>query len=276
MRTIRESRDQFEDLDTLEVLIHSGGGHAEVAYRAMNFFRAHARRVNVIVPRRAKSAATLMCLGADEIYMGEFAELGPLDVQITDPFERGADPFSPLDEFKSMEFLREYATELVDYFALLVIERSGMSLKEALHESIVAMTGLMAPLYSRVDPSKVGGFRRALAIGEEYAKRLLQRRGIKGASEIVEKLVWGYPSHDFVIDFHEVIELGLPATRLTKGEDAILQLAIGEAIRNGTSVYGFTDQQPRRRKRPRGKTVRKRDTKKPAVPIGSAPQLKAL
>jgi ClpP class serine protease len=41
-----------------------------------------------------------MSLGADAIFMGEFAELGPVDVQIQDPVERGAEPLSPLDEFK--------------------------------------------------------------------------------------------------------------------------------------------------------------------------------
>ena len=37
----------------------------------------------IIVPNFAKSAATMMCLGADKIMMGYLAELGPIDPQIS-------------------------------------------------------------------------------------------------------------------------------------------------------------------------------------------------
>lgn len=122
-------RDKFRNLDTLEILLHTPGGSADIAYQVVRFFRRHCKTLNVIVPLQAKSAGTLMCLGADAIYMGEFAELGPIDVQITDPIEKGAKSISPLDEFKSAEFLRDYAVEILDIFTLLIVRRSGMSLK---------------------------------------------------------------------------------------------------------------------------------------------------
>ncbi len=75
-------RDEFDQNGTLEILIHSGGGHANVAYRLAKFFRSHCKRLNILIPMYAKSAATLLCLNADAIYMGEFAELGPLDAQM--------------------------------------------------------------------------------------------------------------------------------------------------------------------------------------------------
>jgi membrane-bound ClpP family serine protease len=34
------------------------------------------------VPRQAKSAATLIAIGADEIHMGPLGELGPIDPQL--------------------------------------------------------------------------------------------------------------------------------------------------------------------------------------------------
>jgi len=40
------------------------------------------KKLVVAVPRMAKSAATLMCLGADEIHMGPLGELGPIDTQL--------------------------------------------------------------------------------------------------------------------------------------------------------------------------------------------------
>ena len=85
-------RDKFPVGDVIHLLIHSPGGHADPAYKAMKFFRKRFKTVVAIVPLYAKSAATLMCLGADKIFMGEFAELGPLDVQINDPVEKGLEP----------------------------------------------------------------------------------------------------------------------------------------------------------------------------------------
>src|SRR5438874_1252419 len=65
-------RDKFKNLDTLEVLLHTPGGSADIAYQVVRFFRRHCKKLNMIVPLEAKSAGTLMCLGADSIYMGEF------------------------------------------------------------------------------------------------------------------------------------------------------------------------------------------------------------
>lgn len=258
---------RFDKLDTLEILIHSPGGHIDVAYQAAKFFRRHCNQLNVIVPLVAKSAATLLCLIADNIYMGEFAELGPLDVQIHDPFERGQFPFSPLDEFKSMEFLREYATEVLDYFSNLVVERSGMSVKEALHEAIPAVTGMMTPLYSHIEPSKVGEYRRSLAVGEEYAKRILKLRRFRDVEGLTQKLVWNYPSHDFVIDFDEVEDMGLPVKRLDIAEEELLLDNIFGILEYGVSAYGFIEvSKPQTRKARPAKAPKQRKEPSPPVP----------
>ncbi|MGE5647938.1 MAG: SDH family Clp fold serine proteinase [Acidobacteriota bacterium] len=241
---VLKARDCFNGIDTLDVVIHSPGGHPLIAYQLMKFFRRKCKHVNVIVPLQAKSAATLMCFGADRIFMGEFSELGPLDVQINDPVERGSEPFSPLDEFKSMEFLREYAVELLDYFTLLFIKRSGISIKEAIHESIPCVTGMMRPLYEKIDPLEVGGHRRALAIGEEYASRLLRLVGNQHGNSIVEKLVWKYPSHDFVVDIDEARELNLPVSALPPDQDNLLTDAIMEIEEDEVCFYGFAHTKP--------------------------------
>ncbi|WP_428107712.1 SDH family Clp fold serine proteinase [Candidatus Binatus sp.] len=232
-------RGHFDRLDTLELLLHSPGGDADFAFKLMKFFRRRCKRLNVIVPLMAKSAATIMSLGADAIFMGEFAELGPVDVQIQDPVERGAEPLSPLDEFKSMEFLRDYAMEVFDFFTLLVIRQSGMSVKEAIHESGPYVTAMVRPLFEKIDPLEVGGHRRALAVGEEYAKRLLKLVGNPAAASIVNRLVWQYPSHEFGIDFDEAAELKLPVKELDRRQDERLSTAIMELVDAGITFNGF-------------------------------------
>jgi len=49
-------------------------------------FREFSKSFNVLVPYRAYSAATLLALGADEIVMHPFAELGPIDPTVSNDF----------------------------------------------------------------------------------------------------------------------------------------------------------------------------------------------
>ncbi len=68
--------------DILLILV-SYGGSAEPAYQMSKLCKQFAnKKLVVAVPRMAKSAATLMCLGADEIHMGPLGELGPIDTQL--------------------------------------------------------------------------------------------------------------------------------------------------------------------------------------------------
>src|SRR5579863_10119987 len=222
---LTEQRDKFRNIDTLEILVHSPGGHVDIAYQLAKFFRGHCKKLNVIVPLYAKSAATVLCLNADSVFMGEFAELGPLDVQVEDELEKGKQSFPPLNEFKSMEFLKEHATEYLDFFTELLVER-GLSVKQALHEAIPGVVGIMNPLYGHIDPSKLGSYRRMLAEGEEYARRLLNSVHNESADDLVQQLVWEYPSHNFVIDYDEAKSIGLPVKRLELAQEKALIKAI--------------------------------------------------
>ena len=238
---IYNNKAAFKDVNKLEILLHSSGGHAEYAYQLAKLFRRHCKQLNVIVPLKPKSAATLMCLAADSVSMGGLHELGPLDVQISDPFEKGLESFSPIDEFKSMEFLREYAIELMDYYAIGLVERGGMSVKDAFHEAMPAVANTMSPLYARIDPSKIGSYRRSLAVAEEYAKRLLEARKIPNSDKIAETLVWKYPSHDFVIDRDEAKAIGLPVMPLEANQEDAFVEVIRSFINNGESIYAFAE-----------------------------------
>lgn len=64
------------------LLIQSTGGSIEPAYLISKTCRRRAKdKFVAVVPRRAKSAATLIALGANEIHMGLMSELGPIDPQ---------------------------------------------------------------------------------------------------------------------------------------------------------------------------------------------------
>jgi len=72
----------------IALLMHSPGGQASCAYRLALRINQHCGSFVALVPRWAKSAATLLSLGASRIVLGSQGELGPLDAQVTDFEER--------------------------------------------------------------------------------------------------------------------------------------------------------------------------------------------
>ncbi len=69
----------------LDLLLHTPGGDIDAAEKLISIVRTRVGtgRLRVIVTDFAKSAGTLMALGADQIVMGDTSELGPIDPQIT-------------------------------------------------------------------------------------------------------------------------------------------------------------------------------------------------
>lgn len=55
--------------EELSLILHSVGGDVEPTYQMVNIIRKKFKEFTVIIPRLAKSAATMMALGADKIYM---------------------------------------------------------------------------------------------------------------------------------------------------------------------------------------------------------------
>jgi ClpP class serine protease len=73
----------------LHLLLASPGGDGETAIRMVRSIQARCSELTVIVPDMAKSAATLLCLGADKILMGPAGDLGPVDPQFPLPAGEG-------------------------------------------------------------------------------------------------------------------------------------------------------------------------------------------
>jgi hypothetical protein len=69
----------------LDVMLHTGGGDIDAAEKIISIVRTRVGtgRLRVIVPDFAKSAGTLMTLGADKIVMSDTSELRPIDPQVT-------------------------------------------------------------------------------------------------------------------------------------------------------------------------------------------------
>lgn len=72
--------------EQINLVVHSPGGDGTITEKIIDICRAHLaganKKLRVIVPNVAKSAATILALGTDEIIMGYTSELGPIDPQV--------------------------------------------------------------------------------------------------------------------------------------------------------------------------------------------------
>ncbi len=91
----------------LDFMIASYGGDPMVAWRIMSLIRERVKRVSVLVPQSAYSAATLLALGADEIIMHPNSHLGPVDMQVTTVSEGKRILFSTEDISAFLDFVRD-------------------------------------------------------------------------------------------------------------------------------------------------------------------------
>lgn len=79
-----------EQLKGVDLILNSPGGQPEIAEKIITTLRHYYDDdFRVIVPEFAKSAATIVCLGADAIVMGFCSELGPIDPQMGVPDGKG-------------------------------------------------------------------------------------------------------------------------------------------------------------------------------------------
>jgi ClpP class serine protease len=74
-------KDTPDDMP-IDLVVHTPGGLVLAAMQIARAVEAHKAKVTVYVPVYAMSGGTLIALAADEIVLGEFSVLGPIDPQM--------------------------------------------------------------------------------------------------------------------------------------------------------------------------------------------------
>lgn len=169
--------------------------------------RRHCGGFSAVVPRHAKSAATLLTLGADEIVFNRHAELGPLDVQIFDPDRE--EWLSGLDEVQTLERLHASAMATFDRMMLMLLDRTHKKAKSLMPLAIRFSTQLMEPMLQGIDVVRFTQMSRLLKVAEEYGRRLLEQGYGEDGQNIANYLVEKYPEHGFPIYSDELRKIGL-------------------------------------------------------------------
>lgn len=217
-RFVRLVRDRKDRRPKIGIIATTYGGAAESAYRIIRHARRFYEHVTLYVFGTCKSAGTLLALGATEVVMSHFGELGPLDVQVAKQDEI-ASYNSGLDVTQAIFSISAHAYQIWESSYLKITAGSGGSITTRTASDIAATlaVGLMSPVTSQIDPLKLGEMERASTISREYGYRLTDNNAA------VDKLISGYPSHGFVIDLEEARDvLGDDVVRdLTEAEGAL-------------------------------------------------------
>ena len=81
-QTIIAAIKETPDNVPIDLVLHTPGGLVLAAMQVARAVEAHPAKVTVYVPVYAMSGGTLIALAADEVVLGEFSVLGPIDPQI--------------------------------------------------------------------------------------------------------------------------------------------------------------------------------------------------
>jgi Serine dehydrogenase proteinase len=223
---------RFDDLD---LLVQSSGGDIHAAYLIMSTLRERMNKgkgkLIACVPSRAQSAATLLCLGADKILLGELGALGPLDAQIRMGVTDAGTPnyISALHLLKALSRLQEFSLESFTAMAGH-LDAHQASHDDQIKYGIKYSQSITRPLFEHIQSGEVGYWDQMLKTGEEYGRRLLERGDLvmkdieidrkDHIKSIVHQLVFEYPSHELVIDRGMLKELRLRAELIPEDQDA--------------------------------------------------------
>ena len=209
-------------LEAINVILDSTGGPLDSAFKTILYLSKYTESINIYVPRKAKSASTLIAIGANRIFMSPFSELGPLDTQIRDP-RNPTDYVSALDCYQSVDYVRDFGFgTLAQALKQLASTTQGrIPLVDLVNTAAEFASNSITPMITQVKALDLGAWGRSLKIGEKYAQILLARVDPTDSARterIARRLVYGYTHHRFPIDIKEAEDVGLKPKLMSAGQ----------------------------------------------------------
>ena len=176
------------------LVLQTAGGYVNAARHLAVRLRETVRTLHIVVPHKAISAGTLLCLAAEELVLGVRAELSPLDPNVS-----AAQPQPGMPASISSADIHAYLDMAEQWFGL-DRKRDGLELFKLLNQKFF--------------PTSLSSFFRSEQQMLSYCQHFLQYSRPTATPEeradIASRLVQGYSSHDYVITRAEASELGLP------------------------------------------------------------------
>jgi hypothetical protein len=185
--TLADMLEEENPSKNVDFIVTSPGGNGEAGYRIGHTFQQWAARrelsFRVVIPLYAKSAATILALGAHELVMGVHSEIGPIDLQIAKIDKR---------------------TQRWRYVPAMAV-MDGLKLVGEYIETLPAMGSFFQEILGKEELSleELGVLERLRESGKQYGELLLQGGMIPNpevARKTVERLSDYYKFHGHPID----------------------------------------------------------------------------
>ena len=170
----------------ISLVLHGTGGAIDAPWPLVNMIREFTDDFEVIVPRKALSAATLICLGSERIVMGPFSHISPVD-----PTGNFVNPEGKTEQFAIQDILG---------FIEFSRQKIGLTDRPGKVEILKAL--------SKIDPKILGSINRTEALIRKLTKGFLMMRKTNRLSgrttkRIVENLTVKNYSHQHLIGRRE-------------------------------------------------------------------------
>jgi len=195
-------------VELIDFYMYALGGRMEVPWRIATMLREFCESLNVIIPYKAYSAATLIALSADKIIMGRKGELSPIDPTLH--------LIIPEEERPRMRLPPEIGVEDISAYITFVKERAGLTDQTALAKSIEILA-------DKLTPPLLGQVQRSYSHIRLIARKLLslcrpplEERRI---ATIIEALTEKMYLHGHGIGRKEAKEIGLQVEDANNAEE---------------------------------------------------------
>lgn len=208
----------------ITLFLHSGGGILEAAIKFVDIINHYADHFDVIVPMMAKSAATLISLSAENLYMTPVSELGPVDPIVQSP----TNPNIQVPARSIKDLIKSYSREQ----------------KASKTDERTDVEKILLKKIDELDTYVLGSYESALAFSTDQIKERLSKK-IKDSSTLenaVFEFTEKHPSHSFPITFHKLQEYGI-GTLIEEKENinaVKTLLAVYQAFMAGNSIVKTT------------------------------------
>lgn len=181
--------DRIGITPNITLYLYTRGGNTAAAWNIVNLLRLFCDELHVIVPHKAHSAGTLMCIGANSIIMTKQATLGPIDPSLNSELN----PIAPNSQIKvpvSVEAVKGY----------LAFAKEELGIKDD-----IALSNILVKLSENVHPLVLGQVYRSRAQIKMLAEKLLpsQVSDPEKVQQIIAFLCSDSGSHDYTINRRE-------------------------------------------------------------------------
>jgi len=180
--------------DEIDFLIISNGGDPITSLRIISLLRERFNHISAILPYVAYSAATILSLGADEIIMHPYSNLGPVDPQLT--FSKRTDNGQPSQMQFSSEDIRNY----------IEFVKSDVGITDQNH-----LTTAFNALAKEVGPIPIGSAKRSQQLSLSLSEKMLGTHmdDKSKAVAISKALNSSYYHHGYAVGRAEAKNIGL-------------------------------------------------------------------